>query len=430
MKVQDVFTPNDIPTVTYVDRSEHKLEQKLRDFYQTPNLVISVSGPSKSGKTVLIKKVVDEDLLITVLGAGITSAENLWDRVLNWMGTPTEITTTKSSERGISGSGEGSGKIKVPLISEVEAKISAETSMSWGTETSTTRRIDGLSQVIREISKSEFCVFIDDFHYIREDIREEIGRQIKAAAENGVKIITASVPHRSDDVVRSNPELRGRVAAIDLDYWSVEELSQIASKGFIGLNINTEAKLINQLAGEALGSPQLMQAICLNLCYEINLKETINHVDDLFLNKFQIDDILLRTSSFTDFAKMVTSLHTGPRTRGTERKLHDFLDETGGDVYRAILLAIKKDPATLSFPYDNILSRVRAVTLGEAPVGSSINSALDQMNLIGEEVQPGTNPVSWDGDVFVITDPYFLFFIRNSDKLAALGRSPNTFNSI
>ena len=36
----------------------------------------------------------------------------------------------------------------------------------------------------------------------------------------------------SDDVVRSNPELRGRVTAIDMTYWSADELEQIAFRGW------------------------------------------------------------------------------------------------------------------------------------------------------------------------------------------------------
>lgn len=71
MRIQQIFTPNDTPTVTYIDRSEHRLEQRLRDYFETPNVVVSVSGPSKSGKTVLIEKVVKvvpEDQLIPVVG--------------------------------------------------------------------------------------------------------------------------------------------------------------------------------------------------------------------------------------------------------------------------------------------------------------------------------------------------------------------------
>ncbi|MEO0623632.1 MAG: ATP-binding protein, partial [Pseudomonadota bacterium] len=82
--------------------------------------------------------------------------------------------------------------------------------------------------------------------------------------EQGVKVCTASVPHRSDDVVRSNPELRGRIAAIDSTPWSEAELRQIAEKGFSRLNVIPDEKEISRLISESLGSPQLMQLLCLN----------------------------------------------------------------------------------------------------------------------------------------------------------------------
>jgi hypothetical protein len=195
LRVQQIFTPNDTPTVTYVDRGHHKLEQKIRDYYEIPNVVVSISGPSKSGKTVLIKKVVPEDYLIPVVGAGISSADNLWERVLSWMGAPSETTSTSSKSNELSGESEAGGKLKVPFVAEGEAKTKVGGSRSWGSETSKTFRQGGLTQVIKEIAGSEFVVFIDDFHYIHPDLREEVGRQLKVAAENGVKIFTASVPH-------------------------------------------------------------------------------------------------------------------------------------------------------------------------------------------------------------------------------------------
>ena len=57
MKPTDVFTPSDYPVHTYVTRSEEDLEERLRQALGTPGEVVSVSGPSKSGKTVLIEKV-------------------------------------------------------------------------------------------------------------------------------------------------------------------------------------------------------------------------------------------------------------------------------------------------------------------------------------------------------------------------------------
>lgn len=420
MRIQEVFTPFDTPTVTYVDRAEHKLEKTLRSHYDTPNVIVSISGPSKSGKTVLIKKVVPEDELIPVAGAGVTSAENLWERVIHWMGGPVETSTSVSYGVEATASAEASGKLKVPFVAEGQAGGTAGVGTNLTKTSSESRRADGLTSIIREVADSNFVVFIDDFHYITDNIREEVGRQIKAAAENGIKIITASVPHRSDDVVRSNPELRGRVACLDLAYWSPDELQQIAIKGFGALNVSLPKSIEKRLVAEAFGSPQLMQAICLNISYELQVDHALDKLTEFNVSERIVSDALQRTSAFSDFNKMLTAFHTGPRTRGTERKLHEFWDGTKGDVYRAILLAIKNEPAELSLPYDKILARVREVCKAEAPVGSSIVSALEQIQLIGEEVQPATSPISWDGDVFVITDPYFLFYLRHSDKLATL----------
>lgn len=422
MKITDIFVPNDTPTVTYVDRAEHKLEQRLRDLYETPNLVVSISGPSKSGKTVLIKKVVPEDCLITVPGAGITSAEVLWDRALNWMGIPHETATSKSNSTEVSGNVESGGKLKIPWVAEGEAKASGGIGKSWARERSETRQRGGLEQVISEIAGSDFVLFVDDFHYIKADVREEVGRQIKAAAENGVKIFTASVPHRAGDVVRSNPELRGRVAAVDMAYWSVDELRQIPRKGFAALNGEIAPAVEATIASEAFGSPQLMQSICLHLCYVLSWRVPLERQERMPVLPDQIAEALSATSTLTDFSNMVAALHTGAKTRGTERKIHNLVDGTRGDVYRAILLGIRKDPASLSFTYDEILNRVRSACVDEAPVGSSINSALEQMHIIGEEVQPGTSPISWDENILDITDPYFLFYLRFSDKMAALAK--------
>ncbi len=64
-RATEVFVPSDYPTVTYVEREEEELERRLRDALETPRSPISVSGPSKTGKTILVRKIVgDENLAI------------------------------------------------------------------------------------------------------------------------------------------------------------------------------------------------------------------------------------------------------------------------------------------------------------------------------------------------------------------------------
>jgi transposase len=70
-RATEVFTPTTVPTFTYVDRSTKRLEERLRQAFEIPRMVISLSGPSKSGKTVLVNKVVEKGHLIPVSGASV-----------------------------------------------------------------------------------------------------------------------------------------------------------------------------------------------------------------------------------------------------------------------------------------------------------------------------------------------------------------------
>lgn len=80
LKASEVFVPGGFPTHTYVERADQKLQQRLIDGLEELGKFVSVSGPSKSGKTVLIEKVVGKTNLITITGAGVQSADEVWDR--------------------------------------------------------------------------------------------------------------------------------------------------------------------------------------------------------------------------------------------------------------------------------------------------------------------------------------------------------------
>jgi len=46
-----------------------------------------------------------------------------------------------------------------------------------------------LAQIVKEIADSDFAVLIDDFHYMPRKIQAEAAKQIKTAAERGVRIL-------------------------------------------------------------------------------------------------------------------------------------------------------------------------------------------------------------------------------------------------
>jgi hypothetical protein len=418
-RTAQVFVPNDVPTYTYVQRATRNLEQRLQEAFEIPKMIISISGPSKSGKTVLVNKVIEKDNLIPLSGSTIRTADELWSNTLQWMETPTTRVEKDGSVVKTTVEAQGEGKVGIPLVAEGKAGAKGSFARDAATEVSQTFTTGGLQQVIKEIAGSQFVVFVDDFHYIPKGVQEEIGRQIKAAAEAGVRFCTASVPHRKDDVVRSNAELRGRVAAIDFSYWSEDELKQIAELGFRALNIDISSKVVQQLATEAFGSPQLMQAICLHFCFENGISETLRVQQRIETDFVALQNVFERTSTLTDFSSLIAQLAFGPRQRGMDRKEYTFNDGTKGDVYRCVLLAMKADPPRLAFKYDEMLARAGAVCVGESPSGSSLNQALEQMDKIARIAQDA--PVlEWDEDVLDIIEPYFIFFLRGSSYLKSL----------
>lgn len=426
MKPTDIFTPSDYPTHTYVQREEKTLESRLRQALDTPGEVVSVSGPSKSGKTVLIENIAGRENLIPLTGASIASAGDLWDKVLDWMDVPTSVSDTATSGASVTPNASMKLKASLPGIAEVSGTAGGSGAIQSGQSTAATRHRHGMEQVIREIADSSFVLFIDDFHYMHPDVQAAVARQIKEAARRGVKICTASVPHRSDDVVRSNPELRGRIRAVDTKPWSEEELLQIGRIGFPILGYEVPEVTLRKMASEAFTSPQLMQAICLQACFSVGISES---ADEVVSRDFTLDEVratLQETATRTDFGSLIRLMHEGPKTRGTERKDYDLEDGSRGDVYRALLIAIKRDPAAMSLPWNNLSRRVQTVCSPDSPQASSLSTACAQIARIAKDMYPGQRIVDWDGEpnnLLSIEDPYFLFYLRWSDKLEALKKS-------
>lgn len=419
LRVQEVFVPGAFPQYTYIERAEN-LEKTLRDAISTPGQIVSLSGPSKSGKTVLVEKVVGRDNLIAITGASIQGPTEVWERILDWINAP--ASTASASDRSWKMGGNLSKEISVgvPSIAQVKIAGGGEGEKSGGTtETKTTQR-RGMTQVVAEIANSDFVILIDDFHYMHRDVQVEVAKSLKEAVRQNLKIVTAAVPHRGDDVVRANPELRGRVRAVDLGYWQPSELKQIPKKGFEAMNLDVRPEFVDKLAAEAAGSPQLMQSLCLNTCFVLDVRQS--H----FIRKYlEVDDATLRrifeqTSASTDFRSLVDVLDAGPATRGTERKTYTFRSGGEGDVYRVMLKSVAADPPRLSFKYDELLERTRQVCVDEdSPVGSSVTSTCVHMSGLCQQKFPNERAVEWDEQkqVFDVADPLLLFYLRWSGRL-------------
>jgi hypothetical protein len=419
MRATEVFIPGSFPTETYIQRSDENYEVVLNDALSMDGMVLSISGPSKSGKTVLIEKVVGKDYLISISGAGIKNSTDLWEAVLDWMEAPYEVQETAKHSDKIGTELGVSGGASVFGFAKAEASAKAKLDSESVNEESSTRRRTGASQVVRELANSDFVILVDDFHYIPRDIQGEVARQIKDVVRQKVRICAATVSHRGDDVMRANPELRGRLQTIDLPYWGIADLKRIATTGLSKLNATINAQSLERLAKEAAGSPQLMQLICLQMCFVKDLRSKSEDSIAIDISERDFSAIFEQTSTSTDFRSLFDVLDCGPKLRGKERKIYSFKDESSGDVYRCILKAIAADPPTLSFNYDSLVARTRSICTDEFPSGSSLFGSCGQMIKLAQEHFPNERAIDLDTEkeVLDIPDPYLSFYLRWSGRL-------------
>jgi hypothetical protein len=335
------------------------------------------------------------------------------------MGTPNETLATEgTSHKGALTAGAKGG---ASLFGVVKADVSGSGTIESGGSSSKSevagRR--GMKQVVDEIGDSDFVLLLDDFHYIPRDVQIAVAQQLKEAARLKVKIVVAAVPHRSDDVIRANPDLRGRVRSIDVAYWNRADLEKIAHFGFGKLDVEVDEATIAEFATEAAGSPQLMQSICLNVCWVLNIDSTGSP------RQFTLDQAIRKrvfeqTALGTDYRTLVGMLRKGPKTRGVDRKPYPFVEGGEGDVYECILRAVAADPPRLAFDYDDINTRIEKLCRPNSkPVGSSVAGSLSHMARIARD-SAGPRALDWDEDKGVLT------FLTHTLSSTSAGRGTST----
>lgn len=79
---------------------------------------------------------------------------------------------------------------------------------------------------MRSLIQEGKVLVIDDFHYIEPEVQKYIARTLKTELFHGLKAVILTLPHRSDDAIRLNPDLIGRTTVIDIAPWSLDELKK------------------------------------------------------------------------------------------------------------------------------------------------------------------------------------------------------------
>lgn len=395
----EVFVAGGQPTYTYVERSAEHVELKFARAIATPNQIVSLSGPTKTGKTVLCRRILGDRQFVWIDGGQIKDAKDFWDRVAYELNLPSKTENTTESET------QGALHASIPMV------VTASGSQLRRTSQIEAREINSLASAITYMTQEKVMLVIDDFHYIDEDVRTELMRNVKGAVFNGLKVILLSVTHRVFDAIKAESELTGRFTAISLPHWSPLDLAQISAKGFRELGVSSPEPVVATLCGEAQENPFLMQKFCWEICFDLKIERK------KLLGEHQINDRYDTTAMFERLSQdaglpIYQKLAAGPQSRKVRAK-RPLRGGGVADIYQAILLALAMSGPRAVISYDELRELLGSILREQVPQKHEITSALKHLSKISREIGAGS-AIDWDDDKreITLTDPYLRFYLR------------------
>lgn len=423
MKVNEVFISGGFPVNTYNPRPHFKLEETLVDFLDTGHKLISITGPTKCGKTVLSTRVIPEESCVFVDGGSIRNEGEFWEFVAMDLNIDIETISVNTQSKSVEKTGEISGEIN-KLIFKLGSKIS-DKNAKVESQSSTTAKITMLkSIVLKTLIEKSVVLLVDDFHYMAQELQQNIVRAIKQPIFKGLRAVILAVPHRAYDSLKVESEMTGRVSQLSIPLWKVDELQEIAHLGFKKLNVDCEDSIIIRLAAESYGSPHLMQEFCSRLCKMNGVEESQKEIQTIKKPIFKdfFNEVVNTIASKLAFEKLAT----GPKTKGQERIQRKLQTGETADIYIVVLHAIAETGPKTVITYDELRASVKKVLADDVPSGGQIARVLSEMDKIAKSL-PGQPVIDWGKDEdpkLYIADPFFAFYLK-----WALKKTETTANS-
>ncbi|MGX8833095.1 AAA family ATPase [Amedibacillus sp. YH-ame6] len=386
LKSENVFKPGAYPEYTYVSRNYQdtgiSYELRLQQALRTSGCLTSLIGPSKMGKTILCEKVIGFDNIVEVSGADFNGETDFWSVVAAKVGIPYAGEITKERET---------------LLEQHQEKDSVNEKYMLTKD-----------KIIQHYKEKGKVLVIDDFHYATHDMQIKIAHQLKDAIRREMKVVVVSLPHRSDDAIRQNADLSGRLSLINIETWKKEDLKEIAIMGFAKLNYNITDEVAEKLAVECLTSPQLMQYICLSICTLLEANSE-NSVQSKILEKaYKFTTINLNYHDVTNV------MLKGPNPRGKKRNLYKTRDGRELDLYGLIVGAIAKNPPNMELDFEMVLDRINGLITEkkDIPDKQSVKNHLNNLHGLISGKEEIYRAIEWKDGKLYIVDPLFLFFLR------------------
>lgn len=406
--LRDVFTPGGLPSVTYVSREHLQLEKKLHDALARGYAFNVVTGPTKSGKSVLCKRVLSGQGVIVIEGGQIRSEADFWLHAAYKLNVPNTASKSDAQTSTTTTNAEGSGGIPGIIQGKGGLSQAEATQLSSGLTYSNVLVL----AVIRKLVDSKVSILVDDFHYIPHDAQGAIIQALKSAVFEGVPVFLLAVPHRAFDPLTVEREVEGRFRHISIPQWSLDDLIKIPEAGFPALNIKLKREIQRRICEDSFGNPLLVQEICSEFCLANGIRERQGRT-------VEVDGSLLE-ATYKEMAESkgfptYQRLRRGPEGRRS-RQVRPMRAGGEEDIFTALLVALARLGPKARTGFEDIKGALRQVIAAEAqmPPRAEILSGLTAMSDAARDRVQGEPPLEWvaEDELLVITDPFLMFFMK------------------
>lgn len=411
LRYTEVFVPGGFPRHTYNPRLDLNLEQIVRQVTENLCKLVTVTGHTKSGKTVLVRSILPREDAIWIEGGGVGSEDDLWSTVIDQLDLfqTTELSQDKETTAEVSASGTAGANF---IIAKGEAEVGGSFSTGHGSSSTKSRSVSCRVSALAGLRRAGRAVVIDDFHYLHRELQGELVRALKPLIFDGLPVVIIAIPHRRYDAVKVEKEMTGRILPVNIPPWSESELRFIPETGFRLLHGTISQPLTKRLAHESIGSPHLMQEFCRAICKFHSVTTTFAQ-RSADLSDLDMERIFAETAE-TIGRPIFEKLARGPRQRSDRipRRLRTGAEV---DIYGLVLHALAHlQPGLVTLEYEDLRAAIREVSGQEVPQLHEVARVLKHMSDIAATDQSSTPVIDFDEEEkrLHVTDPFFAFYLR------------------
>ncbi|ASP79053.1 ATP-binding protein [Sinorhizobium meliloti] len=411
VKVSEVFRSTGQPVITYVERDSGTHEKRLSSYLDEAGQLCLVTGPSKTGKTTLYKRVLAErgELALIVQCTKEKKSQDIWKEALEQVNfdrvSQTSQAISKTSRVNVEVQGEASWAWLAKLVGKLG--LSQEDNVN---ELEIRERIlssPSPDLLIPVLKHTNYVLVIEDFHYLDDSEKQILFQQWKRFVDSEISIIVLGTSHRAVDIAASNKDLLGRIGQIDISQWSQEDLRKICNQGFHHLRIQVKPGIVDLIATESVGLPIVTQQICLEILSLSGIyttKDVKPRNDGFTEHQAQMSFYEVARNRYSQFETYYQSLVRGPREKQRIYK-----------TYELVLACFTRDPIQFDLTrseIDHRLDHICADVQETRPPSASVNSTLGALQRF--QTSRNFELLEWrpTEDKLYIIEPSFLFYVR------------------